>query len=501
MTNEWTTTGRPMSRLSQRFWGGIGQRLIDSGALDSLAIRPGQTADESARLAEYDLRWAYYYNEDLYDRLYRAGRVAAPMPTEWNPIPSVVGFYVANTLAGKLVIQPTDGGADSAALAAAVGRIWRWSNFPTLRRTLSTTAGALGDVFLKVAERRPADDAPPTAVYLQDILPSTVRWWDADERDFLTGIRIDTPRLTSIFTGEERRHVLVEVWRKEWPDGFAGVRFYEAAPGRMVHDADPAGAIRAIGFDELGYDFLPIVWTRVDTHWRRQVAGIDRYNALAWQAARLNRPLAVVNANAVDAAGRPLSAPTGMAAGLETMYTEAGDGVLGVVEMPGMATLSWAGNPLDFAALNARMAELREGIIDSLPEYRVATLRGIQIATETLQLLLNQAEQRVLEMRDGLERALVRAQMMALSIAQVAELEPDVFGADVIGTYDDGRTDHVFAERPVFGRSRAAMVTEAGQHVVNGVALEGSYRMAGYGEEEIDAVLRTDTFADEGLTQ
>ena len=56
---EWvSTTGRPMSRLSRRFWGGIGQRIVDSGALDGTLYRPGQSADETARLSEYDRRWA-----------------------------------------------------------------------------------------------------------------------------------------------------------------------------------------------------------------------------------------------------------------------------------------------------------------------------------------------------------------------------------------------------------------------------------------------------------
>ena len=93
-------------------------------------------------------------------------------------------------------------------------QVWRWSNFPALQRALTKTAAVLGDVFVKVAERRPETDGPVTGVYLQDIAPSTVRWWDADERDFLTGIRIDTPRQTSVFKGDARRHTLVEVWRK-----------------------------------------------------------------------------------------------------------------------------------------------------------------------------------------------------------------------------------------------------------------------------------------------
>ena len=494
--NEWSTTGRPMSRISQRFWGAVGQRIVDSGALDGTLYKPGQTADEAARMGEYDRRWAYFLNDDLYGRLYRAGHVAADMPAEWNPIPAVVAFYVSNVYSGTPDIRPTDETADADALAEAVARLWFWSNFPTLKRNLTTTAAVLGDTFLKVAERRPAVDADPTGVYMQDINPSTVRWWDADERDYLTAIRIDTPRLTSVFTGEERRHTLVEVWRKEWPDGSpGGVAFYEVGTGKMLDDHSQAGAVTVTTFDELGYDFIPIVWTRVDTHWRRQAAQIDRYNALAWQMARLNRPLAVVNANARDTTGRPLAAPLGTAEGLETMYTEEGDGVMGVVRMPGMATLNWSGNPIDFGSLNVRLAELREGVIDALPEYRVATLRGVQIATETLHLLLNQAEQRVLEMRDGLNRGLARAQMMAISIAQLAEIEPETFGAARLGTYEDGRIEHTFADRPVFTTAPAARAAEVQVLAAAGTPLRLALEMAGYEEWVLDR------FAEEAAAQ
>jgi hypothetical protein len=92
---------------------------------------------------------------------------------------------------------------------------------------------------------------------------------------------------------------------------------------------------QAADFTELGYDFIPIVWLRVDTPWRRQVAHIDRYNALAWQAARLNRPLAVIGAGGVDSAGRPLAAPLGASDKLQAMYSDQGDGVLGVLAVAG----------------------------------------------------------------------------------------------------------------------------------------------------------------------
>ena len=190
MTNEWTTDGRPMSRIAQRFWGGVGQRILDSGALDGTQYKPGQTADEAARLSEYDRRRAYYLNDDVYGRLYRAGLAEAAMPVSFNPIPAVAGFYIGTALAGDVRAQPVDEAADADRLAEAVALLQQWSNWEQLRRDLTLTTAVLGDVFLKVAERQPSPEEGPTAVYMQDIQPQNVRWWDADERGYLTGIRV-----------------------------------------------------------------------------------------------------------------------------------------------------------------------------------------------------------------------------------------------------------------------------------------------------------------------
>ncbi len=493
-TTEWTTTGRPMSRIAQRFWGGVGQRILDSGALDGTQYKPGQTADEGARLSELDRRWAYYLNDGLYDRLYSAGLADAAMPVAFNPIPAVIDFYTGTALAGKMRAQPTDDTADADKLAEAVAMLHQWSNWEQLRRDLTVTAATLQDSFLKVAERQPSPEEGPTAVYMQDIQPQNVRWWDADERGFLTAIRIDTARLESVFTGDKRRHTLIEIWRKEWADGEGGVRYWELQPGAMLTDDNTAEPYRAASFDELGYDFIPIVWLRVDTPWRRQVAHIDRYNALAWQAARLNRPLAVIGAGGVDAAGRPLAAPLGASDKLQALYSDEGDGVMGVLQMPGNSQMQWSSSPVDFAAMNTMMSEVKQVVIDGLPEYRVATPdSGLsQLAAETLQLLMNQAEQRALTMRAGLERMLARAQMMAISIAQLAEVRPDVFGPGVIGTFEDGRIEHVFNERPVFTRTSMAKAAEAAQHVDNGLAVGAAYRLAGYDEAEVQDALQSD---------
>ena len=286
-----------IDRASRRFWGGVGTRIVESGALDETLYRPGLPADSAERMNDYARRWAYYRNKRLYYHLHRAGWCYGfpddeEVPAAWNPVPTVAAFYIANVLSGSPSIQAADEAANGDALAAAVAQIWEWSNYQTLRGQLTETAAIFRDTFLKVAERQ-IDDEPVTAVYLQDIDPRTVVWWEADERGFLTAVRIDTARLTSVFKGDARRHTLVEVWRKKWGDdsplaGQGGVTYYEVGTGQSLDDKRLGTAVQTQSFDELGYDFVPVVWARVQTHWYAQVDSIDLYNLRAYQSDSLN---------------------------------------------------------------------------------------------------------------------------------------------------------------------------------------------------------------------
>lgn len=500
----------------QRQGGGLRSRLWDwlglGAALERYGVLPGSPAwatseGDAARQSEYALRAAYYDNRRLYHVLKAAGFPPSgvsttavppsanwtPPPVEWNPVPAVVAFYVATVLAGELDITPGEQAADGDALRAAIDQVWQWSNMASLCGRLAETAAVFGDVFLKVAERAPVKDGPTTGVYMQSIPPEQVRWWSGDERDFLTGIRIDTPRLTSIFSGEARRHVLVEVWRKTWPDSEpGGVRYYEAQPGAPVEDSRLPAPVRVFTFDDLGYDFIPVVWGESEVHWRRMTDMIDRYNVLADVAQRRNMPLGILTAGAD---GRP--APDVDLGEMQNAYHVAGDGAVGIMSLPGLTGFTWSPPSADLGAMNARLEELRQSTIDALPEYRVATLRGIQIATETMQLLLSQAEQRVLAVRRVLERLFARSQMMALTIGQLADLPG--FDAAGIGTFESGAFEHTFTARPVFvfkdalqrETEKAALLESYGRA---GLAVEGAVALPalGYSEEEQQRLLQVD---------
>lgn len=471
-----------------RLWSWAGDNLVRYGGLLEASVTPGGDQSESdvpRPVGEYVVRRAYRDNRQLYRRLHAWGLVEHPWRTVYNPVPAVVAFYLAHTLAGEVEVLPQQraaaeagsGQARDAALLAAVGQVQERSNWMVFRHELVEAAAVEGDVFVKAAERVD-EDGVVSGVYLQRLPATAIRRCEVDERGYVQALRIDIPRYDSVFGGRSREHMLVEVWDDE------GVRFHEVEGHRTVQDDELPPAVAAQAFADLQYDFIPVVWARCATPWWDVVDQIDERNRLAWLLGRLNRPLMIVSANAVDSRGFPMPAPA-VAEKERPAYEEVGHGAAAMMRLPGQATAAWSGAPVDFGAMQQEIAALQEHVEGSLPEYFVAArLQAVQVAADTLQMLLAQAGQRVLEMRWTLEAALERAQMMALTLGQVAGLAG--FAPTEIGTYDAGDFGHTFAERPVFEKSAAARAAEAAALVAAGATIEGAARVAGYSDQQVE---------------
>ena len=474
-----------------RLWGWASENLMRYGGLPASGAAPMASESEGVprSLGEYAVRWAYRENKQLYRKLHAWGLAAEPYRTVYNPVPTVVAFYQTHALDGEIAVLPleratADDGSRALdeALLAAIGRVQERSNWMACRRDLVEGAAVFGDVYIKAAER--VDDAGMVdGVYLQVLPVTSIRRCEVDERGYVQALRIDTPRMESVFGGQTREHVLVEEWDGE------GVRFYEVEGRRTVDEDELPPPVGAQTFTELGYDFIPVVWSRCATYWWDVVDQIEERNRLAWLMGRLNKPLMIVSANARDDLGRPMP-PVG-APKERPSYEEVGGGSAAMLRLPGAATAAWSGSPVDFATMRQEIADLQAHIEGALPEYFVAArLQAVQVAAETLQMLLAQAGHRVGEMRDVLEAVLVRAQMMALTLGQAAELKG--FAVADIGKYENGDFGHTFAERPVFATPTTVMAAEAGQHIANGVALGGAYRLAGYSEAEAKVATQMD---------
>lgn len=485
-----------------RLWGWAGRQLSRYGGLVEASASPWPAAEESSTrpLSEYAARWAYAENKGLYRLLHEWGLVEQAMATARNPVPAVVDFYVANVLNGELTIEPeqratADGAVSNAAenegLAAAVGRVWEWSNFVVLKGELVRAAAVYGDVLLKAAERTDGG-GQVVSVYLQLLPIQHVRYCRTDERGIVQEVRIDTPRLVSLFGTAEREHTLVEIWRKAWDGGEGGVgtpggvRFFEVEGRGYVADKELPAAVLVQTFGELGYDFIPVVWARCETPWWDATDQIDYYNELARKSEQLNVPLGVVRARATDSEGRPMPAPKVDAARLQASYHKVAGGAAALLYLPGNSEFDWSSAPIDFAALYRDMEAVWAGIVASLPEYRAATLdASTQIAAETLELLLKAAGQRVLDARGALERALVRAQQMALTMGQMAGLAG--FAAADIGAYEAGDFGHVFTARDVFEPTLAAKAAALKELTAAGVPVKLALELAQFGAAVVEA--------------
>ena len=337
-----------------------------------------------------------------------------------NPAFRVVEFYAAKLWPGNLpdalpIIT------DNPAIVDPIEQVWTWSNFSSEKQAAARWFACYGDMFIKVATRQD-DNGTPTRVFLQNLEPQYVTDFDADERGFLTYVRIDIPRQRR--DGDERKSYLhTEVWNKEeyrlWEhDKTAETPLSQLGPMR---DSRP--------LSDFGIDFVPVVWQPFrnigDTRGLAAITpALDKIDEANRQATRLhqmifrnNRALWAVSANAMDAQGRPLPPPRlGDASADNTLDVDDDT----IMRLPGQATLNSLVPALNYEAalsvIDSQMAEIQR----DLPELAYYELRGRPVSGVAAELLLGDAIDRLLEARGNAETALVRADQMALTIGEAA---------------------------------------------------------------------------------
>jgi hypothetical protein len=338
-------------------------------------------------------------------------------------------------------------------------------------------------MFIKVATKENLI-GETARVFLQNIEPQYVTDFDADERGYLTYVRIDIPRQRR--DGDKTvKYTYTEVWTKE------DYRLWE-------HDKEASTATDQLGrpkeqkpLSDFGIDFVPIVWQAFrnigDLRGMAAITpAIDKIDEANRQATRLhqmlfryNRALWALAANAQDAQGRPLPPPRlGDSSADNTI--EMDDDT--IVRLPGMSTLSSLVPALNYegalSIIDAQMSEIQR----DLPELAYYELRGRDVSGVAAELLLGDAIDRLLEARGNAEGALVRADQMALSIGIAGGIFPDT-----LGRYEDGAFDHMFADRPVLTTSESENAKQVEVWVKAGLPLRSALRRVGWSEDEITA--------------
>jgi hypothetical protein len=433
----------------------------------------------------YEILRAYYLNNGLYETVQLALREGGvwheAMRALRNPAFRVAEFYVAKLWPGPLA-DALPIVADNAAILAPIRQVWAWSNWGAQKQVAARWLAMYGDLFVKVVE---AGDR--SRVYFELVDPRCVTDFDANERGYLTYVRLDVPQ--SRREGDRVvRFTHTEVWTK---DDFR----------LWAHDRGPGESIERLGdpkewkpLADFGIDFVPFVHAKLrDVGEKRGVAAItpalDKIDEANRQATRLhqilfnyNDVLWALRANAMDPTGRPIPPPRikGASAGQDGDVVELGGNRL--LRLPGLSELQSLVPNLNYDSalgiLNAMMMELEK----DLPELAYYRLRDMgELSGRAVRLLLSDAIDRVIEARGNAETALARADAMALTIGKNAGLE----GFAGIGSYEDGDFAHTFAEREVIPVSQIERAEAAKTLVDAGVPLKTALRRQGWSDEEL----------------
>lgn len=433
---------------------------------------------------------AYYLNNDLYRAvslaLREAGYWGEAMRELRNPTYAAVEFYVMTLWPGPLpdALPLT---TENAALREPIERIWKWSNWGTKKQFAVRQFALTGDLFLRVATSGEPD---VDRVYIQAKKSKYVTDFEEDERGNIVWLRYDVPKIETQPDGTQHQYTHTEVWDTE------ECRIWKNELDETV-ELDRLGTPdQTLTMQELGIDFVP--WVRAPFQDIGDANGlpliwpvlskIDEVNRKATRLAQLmfryNKAFWALKANQVDQQGRPLPAPQLKQRGLARDDSDALDlKDDDIFRLPGNASLEAMVPSLNYGEyLNLIKTDLDE-IKRDLPElqwYELLTTGNP--SGRALAYQMAPAINKVIETRGNAESALVKAQMMALTMGQNA-------GLWQVGSYDDGALEHSFAKRDVLPLSEADRADVAKVYVDMGVpAGMALRRYAGWSEDDAGKV-------------
>lgn len=309
-------------------------------------------------------------------------------------------------------------------------------------------------------------------------------------------------------------------------------RLRASASARLSEaNADASGA-RSGDEKYTGFDFVPIVHVKArDTGesrphpvYEHALPLIDQTNRRATRLDdmlfRYNKPHRAIVGIGNDPSGRPMPPPQigqpdgqvlgrgqgpnrdqfpfGGSRGTDMSrndydITLGGDLLLGA---PGNSRFEDITPNVDYAAQRQLVVDDIVELHEELPElhYSAATTDRAQLSGRALRTLLSSAIDRATEMRSNIEGALIKADKMALTVAQVNSLKG--FSAREIGTYDgtgEQGFDHRFKTHEVLpvsdderAETRAKELANAQAEISLGVRREVVMTRLGYEESEVE---------------
>jgi hypothetical protein len=376
-----------------------------------------------------------------------------------TPVHRTVEFYVAHIWPGNLpdALPLVIENPNADAITAAIHQVWTWSNFNAKKQYAVRLFAMTGDLIFKVVSTTDSEapDSDPTRVYLQVIDPATVSELEEDERGYVQRIRIDVPKISTRRDVPDEPYTYTELWDAQ------GMRIWNHKQSVDTNVFMLGTAIETKTLEDTGVSFLPFVHAKfrdvgetrgMPACWHA-LPKIDQCDLMATELHRIifrfKSVLWALEQTAVDVTGRPLPPPR--VTGAEEDGTRQGRTIeLGQERFIAVnGTMKCLVPPLQYDDLLHVVQAQEAEIAKDLPELRFYEIQAsTQIATETLRLLLAPALTRILEARGNAEAALIRANQIALTMAQKLGLAG--FEPETIGTYEKGDFEHSIKPRDVW---------------------------------------------------
>lgn len=426
----------------------------------------------------------YYHNNGMYTLL-QQDLIANGIWTEGmlglrNPAHRVVEFYVAKLWPGALKkALPIE--TENTRIVDPIQQVWKWSNWGVKKQVAARWFANFGDMFIKVA-------GGEDKVFLQVIKPAYVTDLRADERDYLTFVRIDIPQ-SRMVDGRLKLFYHTEIWNK-------ATQIYQRweSDGPNVSIERLGAALETRAFSDFDIDFIPIVHAKFQDVGEPRGMGaythaLDKIDEVNRSATRLHQLLFrfndvtwAVTANAMDASGRPLPAPMIDLNGKpqsDDGTTTIGTGTK-VARLPGNSELQSLVPDLHYADALAILQDDMKELEADLPEMAYYRLRdqSKDLSGKAIRYLLSDAIDKALEARGNAETALARADAMALTMG----VKLGLFNG--IGEYEAGDFDHTFVERSVIPLSEAEKRENAEADQRLGASRETTLNGLGYDAEK-----------------
>lgn len=445
----------------------------------------------------YEKLYRLYLNNGFYDDiagvLNEDGKWGEAIRAFRNPTNRVIEFY-ANKMWAGTTDQCLPLSSENEQVTEAIEQIWQWSNLNLTKQKFTRWYSLFGVGYIRVA----ANDAQDR-VYFQFLDPRWVTDFEADDRGFFQWIRIDIQReIDNPDSDEEKKLVwLTEYWTKDvykrWDDHESG------RTAKLSELGEPTvNQPNTLGFVPIAYaPFRDIGEKRGQG---AVTATLEKIEEVDRQVTRLHQILFRY--------GKPIWAATqdlvktGDNRPRPTRLTESGILDLqddSLLALPAGVDIKSLIPNIPYDAMILEIDKQMQELQQDLPELKYYMINAsAQTSGVALQIVLSDAIDRVIAARGNANGALIRANEIALTLAQQLKLEG--YSSADIGTYDNGDFTHTIDQTDVIAPTateKAAIATAMANTYKAlkeaGIPTRVAAKRAGFTDKEVVEIEREET--------